>query len=53
MPSNDLHGSSVLGIEVYGCRVFQRDEFIGGVKEKMELLVAEGAREGRPLPLHD
>jgi hypothetical protein len=46
--SKDLHSSSVLGIEVYGRRIFTRDEFIGGTKERIELLVAEGATGGQP-----
>jgi hypothetical protein len=43
--SEDLHSSSVLGIEVYGHRIFC-DEFIGGTKESIELLVSEGATGG-------
>jgi len=45
---NDLHISSVLGIEVYGRHIFTRDEFIGGTEERIELLVAEGATGGQP-----
>lgn len=47
MHSKDLDGSSVLEIEVYGRRIFMRDEFIGGAKERIELLVAEGKRGGQ------
>jgi hypothetical protein len=45
--SKDLQSSSVLGIEVYGRRIFT-DELIGGTKESIELLVAEGATGGQP-----
>jgi hypothetical protein len=38
----------VLGIEVYGHRIFTSDEFIGGTKESIELLIAEGATGGQP-----
>ena len=48
IPSNDLHGGSVLGIEVYRHRVFTRDEYVGGAKERIEFLVAEGATGGQP-----
>lgn len=47
MHSNELDGSSVLGIEVYGRRIFTRDKLIGGAKERIELLVAEGKRGGQ------
>jgi hypothetical protein len=50
MPSNDLHGSSVLGIEVYGRRIFVHDEYIGGANVRIALLVAEG---GQRLLLND
>jgi hypothetical protein len=46
--SKDLQSSSVLGIEVYGRRIFTRDEFIGSTEESIELLVAEGATGGQP-----
>jgi hypothetical protein len=42
MSSNDLHGSSVLRIDVYGRRIFARDEYIDGAKERIELLVSDG-----------
>ncbi|KAF8516291.1 hypothetical protein JB92DRAFT_2276660 [Gautieria morchelliformis] len=37
-----LNRSSVLEIEVYGHRPFARDDYIGGAKEQIELLLAEG-----------
>jgi hypothetical protein len=43
-PSNDLHESSVLEIEVYRHHKIGRDDYIGGVKESIELLLAEGAK---------
>jgi hypothetical protein len=42
-PSNDLHESSVLEIEVYRHHKIGRDDHIGGVKESIEVLLAEGA----------
>jgi hypothetical protein len=53
MPSKDFHGSSVLGIEVYGRRIFTRDEYIGFAKESIELLLAGGATGGQSLSLID
>jgi hypothetical protein len=43
MPSNDLHGSSVLEIQVYRNDTIGRDDYIGGLKESIEVLLAEGA----------
>jgi hypothetical protein len=43
MPSNDLHESSVLEIEVYRYHKIGRDDYIGGMKENIEVLLAEGA----------
>jgi hypothetical protein len=53
MPSNDLHGSSVLGIEVYRHHTIGSDEYIGGAKERIELLLAEGATGGQSSSLND
>ncbi|KAF8510431.1 hypothetical protein JB92DRAFT_439283 [Gautieria morchelliformis] len=44
---NDLHGSSVLGIKVYRHHTIGNDEYIGGAKERIELLLAEGASGGQ------
>jgi hypothetical protein len=43
MPSNVLHESSVLEIKVYRNHTIGWDDYIGGVKESIEVLLAEGA----------
>jgi hypothetical protein len=53
MSSNDLHASSVLEIEVYGHHTIGSDDYIGGAKEKVELLVGEGATGGQPFSLNN
>jgi hypothetical protein len=53
MPSNDLHGSSVLEIEVYRHHTIGSDDYVGGAKERIDVLVAEGATGGQPLSLND
>jgi hypothetical protein len=52
-PSNDLHGSPVLEIEVYRDRTIGSDDYIGGAKERIEVLLAEGATTGLPFSLID
>jgi hypothetical protein len=51
-PSNDLHGSPVLEIEVYRDRTIGSDDYIGGTKQRIEALLAEGAT-GLPFSLID
>jgi hypothetical protein len=53
MPSHELRGSSVLEIEVYRHHTIGSDDYIGGAKESIEFLVAEGATGGRFLSLGD
>ena len=47
MPSNDLNEGSILGIEVYRHHTIGSDEYIGGAKEKIELLLAQGTTRGQ------
>jgi hypothetical protein len=53
MSSNDLHGSSVLEIELYRHHTFASDDYIGGAKDRIELLLAEGATGGQSSSLND
>ena len=46
-PSNDLHGFPALEIEVYRDRTIGSDDYIGGAKERIEVLLAEGATGGQ------
>jgi hypothetical protein len=48
---NDVLGSSVLECRVYTKCKFGSDDFIGGVKETVESLLAEGASGGLYLPI--
>ena len=47
MPSNDLNEGSILGIEVYRHHTIGSDEYIGGAKERIELLLAQGTTRGQ------
>jgi hypothetical protein len=47
MPSYDLRASSVLDIKVYGYHTFVLCDYIGGVKESIEVLLAERATAGQ------
>jgi hypothetical protein len=48
MPSDGLHGSSVLEIEIYKHRTIGNNEYIGGAKERIEVLLAAGATSDDP-----
>jgi hypothetical protein len=53
MPSNDLHESSVLEIAVYGHHTIGPDDYIGGAKESIEVLLVEGATGGQSFSFID
>jgi hypothetical protein len=53
LPSDDLHGSSTLEIKVYGHHTFVLHDYIGGVKESIEVLLAERATGGQSFSLID
>ena len=48
---SDALGSSLLECKVYAKRKFGGDNFIGGVKETFESLLAEGTSGGLYLPI--
>jgi hypothetical protein len=52
-PSNNLHASPTLEIEVYRDRTIGSDDYIGGAKEGVEVLLVEGATGSQSFSLID